>query len=462
MFLGFGNEAKAAAIDYYVSPTGSGTTCSSASPCTLATGLGKSLVGDDYLILKDGTYTGTSLTVPWSGTMGHSITIRAENDGQAIIDGQNNRRPCYIYQKSYITVEGIVFKNSNYDVIYLEGASYINIKKVSGYNTPDNANNHIFSVWGGNHILIEDCMASGTARTMITFMETNYVTVRRFWGKWTQYNSGWNAALQVYGSDNSIVENCIFLTSSSLDVHGINVGKASYNNSADNNKIYGNIVYGFNGYGIATSAYGGSTGLIDNVFKNNVTINTRYGFGARTNADVQNLTTIDASKGTDSFAYAVSKSDSSLPLVATLKNSLISTSPLGLSSDGSTFNHSYNDIYNVTTRYSGTNEATGEIFINPAYDTATYGKGSYLIIPAALVGQGEAGADIGATVKYRYVDGVITGDVLWPWPMENRIKAETGYSVTWEANGGLWKTLDGVYSQGDILPPTPPTGLAVN
>jgi hypothetical protein len=30
--------------------------------------------------------------------------------------------------------------------------------------------------------------------------------------------------------------------------------------------------------------------------------------------------------------------------------------------------------------------------------------------------------------------------------MEDRIFAETGISVTWEANGGIWKTLDGVYS----------------
>jgi len=29
--------------------------------------------------------------------------------------------------------------------------------------------------------------------------------------------------------------------------------------------------------------------------------------------------------------------------------------------------------------------------------------------------------------------------------MEDRIKNEAGVSVTWEANGGLWKTLDSVY-----------------
>jgi chitodextrinase len=55
--------------------------------------------------------------------------------------------------------------------------------------------------------------------------------------------------------------------------------------------------------------------------------------------------------------------------------------------------------------------------------------------------------------------------------MEDRIKAETGYSVTWESGGGLWKTLTGVYTTqsspssttttttSDTQAPTVPTGL---
>lgn len=52
---------------------------------------------------------------------------------------------------------------------------------------------------------------------------------------------------------------------------------------------------------------------------------------------------------------------------------------------------------------------------------------------------------MGAEVLYRYKDGALTRQRLWPWPMEDRIRAETGISVTWEAQGGLWRTLDGVY-----------------
>lgn len=106
---------------------------------------------------------------------------------------------------------------------------------------------------------------------------------------------------------------------------------------------------------------------------------------------------------------------------------------------------------------------TGEKYINPAYDTDTYGKGAYLMIPNALKGQGENGADIGAEILYQYVDGKLTNVPLWPWPMEDRIKAETGYSVTWESGGGIWKTLNGVYKSHpqDTTPPVPPTIIEI-
>jgi hypothetical protein len=36
----------------------------------------------------------------------------------------------------------------------------------------------------------------------------------------------------------------------------------------------------------------------------------------------------------------------------------------------------------------------------------------------------------GARLTNRYVDGVLTDQPLWPWPMEDRIQAELGFSVT--------------------------------
>lgn len=69
---------------------------------------------------------------------------------------------------------------------------------------------------------------------------------------------------------------------------------------------------------------------------------------------------------------------------------------------------------------------------------------------------------MGAEVLYRYEDGVLTDVPLWPWPMEDRIFTETGVSVTWETNGGIWKTLDGLYGPSPIIPLSSPTNLRVS
>jgi len=146
-------------------------------------------------------------------------------------------------------------------------------------------------------------------------------------------------------------------------------------------------------------------------------------------------------------------------------NNIINTTGYGMEYDslGCSFpnclppSNSYNNLYNNSKgNYVGLSQGIGEIFINPNYDTITYGKGAYLMIPPALKGQGESGADIGAEVLYRYQDGVLTNQPLWPWPMEDRICAETGYSVTYESGyagclngGGIWKTL---YNYG--IPPS--------
>ena len=36
----------------------------------------------------------------------------------------------------------------------------------------------------------------------------------------------------------------------------------------------------------------------------------------------------------------------------------------------------------------------------------------------------------GARLTHRYIDGTLTTQSLWPWPMEDRIQAELGISVT--------------------------------
>ena len=183
-------QTAAYASDYYCSPTGSGTTCSTGSRCTLATGLTKLTSGStDTLYLGDGTYN-SSITVPVSGDATHYLTIKAENDGMATINNTASYRALSIISKSYINVEGIIFRGSGADpgshVVYIVGSSYINLKRVSSYDANTSATNaSLFLVTECNHVLLEDCAAAGYGRLLYNMYLNTYVTLRRSWGRYT-------------------------------------------------------------------------------------------------------------------------------------------------------------------------------------------------------------------------------------------------------------------------------------
>ncbi len=71
---------------YYVSPTGSGATCSLASPCALTEALSQAQPGQ-AVVLREGTYTQGGLTLPRSGTSGAPIVIQSYPGETATLDG---------------------------------------------------------------------------------------------------------------------------------------------------------------------------------------------------------------------------------------------------------------------------------------------------------------------------------------------------------------------------------------
>jgi hypothetical protein len=101
---------------YYASPTGGGSTCSIASPCTLSTGLGK-LTDGDTLYLRAGSYTGGAVTFATNGSSSSRITISGYPGETAIIDGQNTYpADCYSFlvniSGDYVTIQNLQIKNS--------------------------------------------------------------------------------------------------------------------------------------------------------------------------------------------------------------------------------------------------------------------------------------------------------------------------------------------------------------
>lgn len=71
---------------YYVSPTGSGSTCSQASPCALSEGVSQAHAGEEVVLLG-GTYHDGEISLPRSGTAGAPIVIRAMEGQTAVLDG---------------------------------------------------------------------------------------------------------------------------------------------------------------------------------------------------------------------------------------------------------------------------------------------------------------------------------------------------------------------------------------
>jgi hypothetical protein len=398
--------------------------------------------------------------------------IKAQNDGQATVITNSSAPACFINSKSYVDLEGIICVGQGstyYRAVDVTASSHINLRRISAYNKSGEDGSG-FQVDDSSYVLIEDGVAMGNCRKQYNIQSDDHVTLRRCWASFDNWlgtgSAGDLGTLTIYGSSNCIVENCIVTRtpSSTGTIHGIH-NWANTGQTASNNVYYGNVVYGLTDWAYLVNRADASVGSENNIFTNNVGINNLRGFDQRadTNMTVTNLTMAGTTSATVG-AYQVDASGTVTGVIGNVTNSsLYGSAGYGFYRVDSTLNHSYNNLYsNASGDYNGTTAGTGEKTLNPAYDTATYGKGAYLMVPTALQGQGESGADIGAEVLYRYVDGVLTSVALWPWPMESRICDETGYSVSYATGytgcalgGGIWKTLDGVYS-GDSTPPTLP------
>ncbi len=459
------------AATYYSNPAGSGTTCSIGSPCTISTGVGKLSAGDT-LILQDGTYTGVGqqLDITVSGSVGNIITIQASNDGLAIIDGSSTTIPCNISNHDYITVSGIVCQNSSGHVFNINSANNIIISRVSAYTASLAANYHIFSLSTVTNSLLEDCAAGGNGRDMYLVIGSSYVTLRRCYGRFKHYVSGGESGdiIQIYGSHNVLAENTIgFIEGSpTKGVGGPNVWANTGMSGTSNNTIIGSVMRDLNYW--AGQVVAADTTMHNNRIINNTYIRSKYGLRfSGDDAGIAENNTIIISPLVESYA-AISYSPVGAYCGPTwghnAKNNHLSGSDFGivwsLGACPGTLTHTYNNYYNINGTpptydlYPISGDSTencdmlncGHVGYNPSYDTATYGDGAYLMVPTALQGKGSAGGNIGASIIYQYLDGVLTNSHLWPWPMEDRIFAETGISVTYSANGGLWDTLVGVYA----------------
>jgi hypothetical protein len=445
----------------------------------------------DTLLLNDGIYYSPLWVENKSGTAMAQITIKAVNDGKAIIDGSHITSdwtpPVFIGDgAAYIDIEGISARNApqsttddniNEDVILVYGtANNITLKRVTAHDASP-GNHHCFDVESGaRNVLVEDSAAWGRCRYDFIAYHASYVTFRRDFGygpSQTNFSPAPRSAFGVYGSSNIVLENDIGINAIPT-LYDDDYFSATWHTSDDpaypdgQTTYLGDIFYN-DCQGIAMTGASG-----DNVPSNSTTYKdvyidvpsntacqtdtTKYNsdgnaigidWGAHYGGSISNVTITNAP-----IAGFNTYSGSGHP---SLTNSLFLSNAAAIT--GSSPSHSYLDFYGNSS--NGVTLGATDKQANPGYDTATYGRGAYLFIPPSspLKGTGASGNDIGANIIYEYSDGLLTGAPLWPWPMENRIMSELGVSVTWAANGGIWKTLSNVYP--NTTPPPPPAGSPV-
>jgi hypothetical protein len=454
---GYPRHALAAGTVYY------------ASPGDNLTAKLQALRPGDTLIFHDGTYTSLRLdpanpftNPPYQNTALHGtatapITLKAADDGKVIFDASSNiingvnEEPIFVSDSSYVLLQGFVARNSPGDVVYLWGGGvqpddHITLQRITAYNAGA-GNYHVFDVALANNVLLEDDAGWGRGRYIFLAYHANTVTFRRTWARWTtqsNFSSAPRSCYGVYGSSNTTLENTI-CTHDIPDRPSQDFFTAAWETSdgpATNNTRYLGVMFFDNWEGLwINDSVGQNTQISNSYFENNYQqgpYTTSHGHGdgimwsSPHGGSITNSTFVNNEVGISRQAGS-----------PTISNSVFVNNGTAILDDPG---HSHLAFW----QNHHSSIASTDTQLDPGYEVKKYGRGAYLFVPACspLTHAGPGGTAIGANILYRYQDGVLTNQPLWPWPMEERIKAETGSSVTWASAGGIWNTLDGVYSQG--------------
>jgi hypothetical protein len=389
----------------------------------------------DTLILLDGVYTQSLNPNKRNGELDKPITIRAKNDGKAIIDGEYQRIPVKIGDTwpgpigEYFVIEGIVAKNSAGHVVDIQGNNNI-FRRVSAYNANSNDNKHVFQIWADNN-LIEDCVAAGTGRKMImTFQKENNI-IRRCFTYWQQWDGrdfcpvgSWpnGQSIQIYHGRNNIIENSIGI--GPVPNSSISIIANSSTASAIGNQVFGSIAVnaGINidgsikHWGDVRPQPTECIGMWDPNWPGQ-----RSGFSLDGQGEIRDNIFQDIfSWGNAGLGLSTSLGE------ATISNNRLNRATLinnGLDNPLGPWPGQYGGLYTdaLQSDLGAFDSIENSNIQNLFIDWPNYPDGARNM--TSLNGEG-------ARLTNRYVDGVLTNEPLWPWPMEDRIQAELGFSVT--------------------------------
>jgi len=439
--LGIPNVAFALTpCDYYASPTGSSNGLTETTPFKIAdfwsvAGPGKTLC------LLDGTYIGGSsmITPPQNlnGVAGYPITVKALNDGKAIINGEGNRRPVNLYYNNYFILEGFNAHDSNQDVIQVARSEHSIVRRVVAWNAPIDQNAHVYIISNSTNILLEDVSGFGTGRKIFLVYRSTDNTIRRAWGRWEGSIAigPKHVFAPIYNAYGTMIENSI----------GTWTGE----------KMTGSVDQPYDILGVDGIADDWSS---DRKVRVRLLGNIMYENGGGTFHPAQQVffTKHDEIHITDLATYFPEGQYSSKRTATLSQCWTTATGGVDCPNPNLTITN-FTSIggagYSISSHWQKTNVKAGSSV------NAIYPQGENLFVNSG---------NVGATICKRYVDGVLTQEPLWPWPMDQRTydalqqAGKTPFHIT-EVIEGMFGTIPSECkktgsSQIDE-PPAQPSGL---
>ena len=452
--------------------------------------------GGDTLIIRDGTYTGDTNIIdtahtPPTGSVGAYTTIRAENPGSVIIDGEGARIPFFYMPGSrsskYWHFDGIIFKNSSEHCVRLTKSDYVKFTRCGFVDAGDSYDG--LSTHTCGYLLAEDCYSWGNARYHFHFYATDHSIMRRCVVRHDRGAYTFQVGFQVYASQYIEVQNCIVVDSDQTVHYGspeqLFAFKVPQDSSGDIN-FTGCIALNNNLDGVliqaGTSRWSNSV-IWDTDSKAGVSIRSSSAV-ALGHLTIGNIGTYGTT------GDGVSKN---------ITNSIFyNCDSVGLRNSSGSTTSDYNALYANTADFSGVNDGTHDHCtansnaIDPIDGSPGNGITSlkYLVrieSGSNLKGAASDGGDIGATILKRIgVSGTLwgnagynttTSDNLWPWPYESNIRSKMAAYTGGGVNGArgfcasgrtlttyIWEYLGNTKPDNiivDSAPPAAPTGVRI-
>jgi len=216
------------AATYYISPVGSDSAGgTSAVPWATFSHAFSAMSGGDTLIVRDGTYNQIMRNPPSGSAVAYTI-IKAENDGEAILQNTTAQYMLYFQSVSYVRVEGLKFVSNAVDgvadvAVIDNGSNHNKIMRCAFVKTPSKTQDNVSNVvCDGTYNLFEECWAWGGGRYKFLVYggddtrHGSYNIFRRCVVRHDrEYSGGFNpqAAFCNYQGANNIFQNCIVINS---------------------------------------------------------------------------------------------------------------------------------------------------------------------------------------------------------------------------------------------------------